>query len=123
MKLKALSSTLIGFLLLTIIGVVGASFILPIFNLEKFKPKPKCEIRVVSNSLYSDTNTLVLNLDYKNCNSFYIEIKDVNGKTKCVFEELPNKVISLDLSSCNLNKGEPYFVYINGVNLKRFYYI
>ncbi len=122
MRKKGISSTLIGFLFLTLIGLVLLYQMTPLFKLDKFKEKPQCVVKVEK---YSVANG-ILTLTYKeeNCESLQITIVDPEThKDLCSFEEQPVSPLTLDLTGCSLTAGNSYEVYINGKQAFTFYYV
>ena len=114
-KRRAALYTLIAFLLLTLLSFVLLYYLTPIFKIDQFKEKPKCEIKVKKYSLIG--STLTMNLEYKNCkNLITITLKDKKGNVVCSFNTFLENPISVNLvdEDCDLTQGEYYTIYING---------
>ena len=122
MKIRGAIYALVSFLILTLIGFVLLYYLTPIFNIDKFKEKPKCEIKVNKYSLIN--GVLTMNLQYKNCDKFVtISLKDgETGKTVCEFNTVLSNSLSISLASycSNLQNDQLYTVYLNG---KRYFSI
>ena len=119
-RTRAIAYTFVGLILLSLIGVALLYQMLPIFNVHKFKKETPCKVNVTK--FQAIDNTLTIFAKYRDCGIITVSIEDLKGRTMCAFQEQPTSPLVIDLTTCNLNSGSPYFVKINGKQKFVFYY-